>query len=74
MRFKNISPLGDLDVPGVGVVPAGETFEVTGPQAASFEQQEGNFRRTDRPRRRNTPADAGDQTPAGDGDTPEETP
>ena len=29
MKFKNVSPLGDLDLPVLGrIVKAGETFEV----------------------------------------------
>lgn len=29
MQFRNVSPLGDLAIAGVGVVPHGETFTVT---------------------------------------------
>lgn len=41
MRLRNISGLGDLDIPGVGLVPAGAEFDTDDAgllaQAANFE-------------------------------------
>ncbi|KQR91289.1 MAG: hypothetical protein J0I33_00115 [Microbacterium ginsengisoli] len=43
-KFKNISPLGALDVPALGkVVAAGEEFEVTEDVAAVLAGQRDNF-------------------------------
>lgn len=40
MKFKNVSPLGDLEVPVLGrVVKAGETFEVPADLTESFAAQ-----------------------------------
>lgn len=49
MRFKNVSPFGDLEVAGVGMVPAGEEFTATGDLAESLLDQPGNYERTDKP-------------------------
>ena len=49
MRFKNVSPLGDLDVVGVGQVGAGDEFVATGDLAESLLKQPENFERTDKP-------------------------
>ena len=57
MKFKNVSPLGDLDIPGVGIVPAGHTFEASGDLAESFLKQPENYTRTDKPKSRSTEAD-----------------
>ena len=57
MKFKNVSPLGDLDIPGVGIVPAGHQFEVSGDLAESFLKQPENFTRVDKPKSRSTEAD-----------------
>jgi hypothetical protein len=40
MKFKNVSPLGDLEVPVLGrVVKAGEVFEVPADLGESFAAQ-----------------------------------
>lgn len=49
MHFKNISPLGDLEVVGVGLVAAGDEFEATGDLAESLLKQSESFERTDDP-------------------------
>lgn len=43
MRFKNVSPLGDLDIPAVGIVLAGEEFEISAEIAPHIAGQESNF-------------------------------
>lgn len=44
-RFKNVSPLGELDVPALGLtIPAGQFMDVTDPElAASFADQPGTW-------------------------------
>lgn len=43
-KFKNVSPLGALDIPALGrVVQAGEVFESPGEFAEYFAQQPDNF-------------------------------
>lgn len=49
MRIKNVSPLGDLTIPGVGHVAAGEEFTATGDLAESLLEQGSNFERVDKP-------------------------
>lgn len=48
MKLRNISPLGPLDVPGLGLVlePGGE-FEVDDKVGASLLEQVGNFEQVD---------------------------
>lgn len=43
MKFRNVSPLGDLDIPGVGHVPYGEHFEAVGDAAEPFLDQPVNY-------------------------------
>ncbi|MBD3752638.1 MAG: hypothetical protein IE935_09480 [Micrococcales bacterium] len=43
MRFKNVSPLGDLDIPAVGIVLAGEEFEISAEIAPHIAGQASNF-------------------------------
>ena len=46
--LKNVSPVGDLDIPLLGrVVAAGEEFEVTAEQAGLLLPQEANFVKVD---------------------------
>lgn len=43
-KFKNVSPLGALDVPALGkIVQPGEVFEVDATLVQSFADQPGNF-------------------------------
>ena len=49
MKFQNVSPEGDLEVVGVGQVPAGGEFTATGDLAESLLDQPRNFKRTDKP-------------------------
>lgn len=49
MRFKNVSPLGDLTIDGIGHVGAGEEFNATGDLAKSLQDQPVNFERVDKP-------------------------
>lgn len=44
-RFKNVSPLGDLDIPALGLtIPAGEILETADPDvAASLADQNGTW-------------------------------
>lgn len=37
--FKNVSTIGDLDIPGIGIVPAGATVEVPAALAEQFSTQ-----------------------------------
>lgn len=47
-RFKNVSPLGDLDVPDLGqIVEAGEEFEVSEELAPYFAAQPSNYQAVD---------------------------
>jgi hypothetical protein len=44
MKLKNVSSLGDLEVPAIGrVVAAGEVFEVTADLGASLAEQPSNW-------------------------------
>jgi hypothetical protein len=45
MKFTNISPSGDLYVPGLGTVPAGTSVEVSGPLAGQFSAQPDNWKK-----------------------------
>lgn len=48
-KLRNISPLGDLDVPLLRtVIPAGETVDVTEDQARALLQQPGNYEPADK--------------------------
>lgn len=47
MRFKNVSPLGDLDIPAVGIIAAGEEFEVPEHLAEAFAGQASNYEPVD---------------------------
>jgi hypothetical protein len=48
-QIKNISPLGDVDVPALGLsVKAGETIEVADNAAASLLEQTDNWAPADR--------------------------
>jgi len=49
MRIKNVSPRGDLTIPGVGRVAAGAEFTATGGLAESLLEQGENFERVDKP-------------------------
>ena len=42
-KLRNINPLGDMDVVGVGSVKAGETFEVSAELAKELLEQVGNY-------------------------------
>jgi hypothetical protein len=44
-RFRNVSPLGDLDVPALGLtIPAGDIVDVKDPEiSASFADQAGTW-------------------------------
>lgn len=42
-KFKNVSPLGALDIPAVGVVGAGEEFEVDDALVEHFIGQTENY-------------------------------
>lgn len=43
-EYKNISPLGELEIPALGiVVPLDETFEVPDDMVEYFDRQPGNF-------------------------------
>lgn len=44
-RFRNVSPLGDLDVPALGLtIPAGDVVDVKDPEiSASFADQAGTW-------------------------------
>jgi len=65
-KFKNVSPLGDLDVTALGrVVKAGETFSVRADLARYFEAQPSNFEPVTKPADHDT---AGDEPPAVDQD------
>lgn len=76
-KFKNVSPLGALDIPTLGiVVEAGKTFEVPKNLIDYFAGQTANFARVVP---RNAPKDdqPADETPADDivpdtGDTEKE--
>lgn len=50
MNFKNVSPLGDLEIAGVGHVAHGDTFEATGDAAKQFADDTENFARSDKPK------------------------
>ena len=41
--LKNINPLGDVDIVGVGSVKAGDTFEVSDALAKSLLEQASNY-------------------------------
>lgn len=44
MNLRNISPLGDIDLPLIGrTLIAGEEFEVTDEQGAAMLEQTGNY-------------------------------
>ncbi len=45
MKFTNISSLGDLFIPGLGVVVAGQTVEVEGSLAEQFSAQPDNWKK-----------------------------
>ena len=48
MRIKNISPLGDVDVPLLGrIVEAGEIIDVSPEEAEQLVLQEANWQATD---------------------------
>ncbi|MGZ4518876.1 MAG: hypothetical protein ACXVXO_00320 [Mycobacteriaceae bacterium] len=50
MKFRNVSPLGDLLIPALGrQVDAGEEFEATGDVAQSLLKQSEHYERTDKP-------------------------
>lgn len=51
MEIKNISPLGAVEIPGVGVVEAGATFDATGPLAESLLRQDASFTRAHKQRK-----------------------
>lgn len=50
MQLKNVSPLGDLTIPGVGRVKAGDKFTATGDLAEGLLNQPSNFERVDKPK------------------------
>lgn len=47
MKFRNVSPLGDLDIPAVGLVPAGEEFDLPADLAPFFAGQVENYQPVD---------------------------
>lgn len=47
-RFINVSSLGALDIPGVGIVAAGGEIEVSGALAAQFIAQPDNWKKADK--------------------------
>lgn len=42
-KIRNISPVGDLDVPGVGVIKAGDTADVPDDIGETLLRQTANF-------------------------------
>jgi hypothetical protein len=51
VKFRNVSPLGDLFIPAIGrQVDAGEEFEATGDVAQSLLKQSEHYERTDDPK------------------------
>jgi hypothetical protein len=61
MKFRNISPLGDLWVRDLDVVvEANHEVEVTGETAESFLKQPDNWRRVDKPVSRESKDDESD--------------
>jgi hypothetical protein len=56
-KIRNISPLGDVDVPALGLsVKAGETIEVSDEAAASLLEQTENWAPADKAAASITPA------------------
>lgn len=49
-KLIHSSPLGRLDIPGVGSIPAGEEFEVSTGQAATLLEQSDLYHRARQPR------------------------
>ena len=45
MKFTNVSPSGDLLIPGLGVIQAGQTVEVSGALAEQFSAQPDNWKK-----------------------------
>lgn len=53
MKFKNVNPLGAVEVPILGrVLEAGEEFEATGDAAEALLAQPDNYVRTDGPKKK----------------------
>lgn len=51
-KFRNVSPIGALDIPALGrVVQHGEVFETTKELASYFESQPSNFEAVREPRK-----------------------
>ena len=50
MRIKNISPFGDLEVGGLGLVPVGAEVDVDDEVGASLLEQSSNFKPVDEPK------------------------
>ena len=47
MILKNINPLGEVDVPGIGTLEPGGEFEVTDPKGRELLKQAGNYEQVD---------------------------
>lgn len=68
-KFKNISPLGALDIPALGrIVESGEVFDVPDKLVSNFARQSANFERVTRSSKPKTDAPVPEQI----NDTPEE--
>ena len=47
MILKNINPLGEVDVPGIGTLAAGAEFEVDDKTGRELLKQDGNYEQVD---------------------------
>lgn len=67
MKIKNVSPLGDLDLPLIGrVVEYGEEFEVSDDIGEQIVAQETNWEWVDRPKEPKKPAAPTEPADGGD--------
>ncbi|MER3389984.1 MAG: hypothetical protein RJQ01_08105 [Microcella sp.] len=69
-HFRNVSPIGALDIPALGrIVNRGEVFEATKETEAYFAQQPANFERVSKPRNSKPAKPQAPVAPSGAGDT-----